>query len=73
MTLKRNAHQNVQSSINELKNIEQNLTNATQTVENPRTKEMIQNELTNVQAMINKCESIENILATDRYPGNTTQ
>ncbi len=73
MTLKRNAHQNVQSSINELKNIEQNLSNATQTVENPRTKEMIQNELSNVQAMINKCESIEGILATDKYPGNTTQ
>ena len=70
MSLKRNAQQNVECSINELRKIESHLSDAVQTVENPATKEKIQSELSNVQNSIGSMESINSTLKTDRYPGN---
>lgn len=70
MSLKRNAQQNVELSLNELKNVQQQLSDATQTVENPQTKNRIENELNSVNSMISECQNIANTLATDKQPGN---
>lgn len=61
----KNARQNVECSIDKLNEIHQDLTNATETVENPQTKKDIEKELHKIDELKNCMSDIAHKLRDD--------
>lgn len=60
--IKKNARQNLEETCNSLRNIQENLMDASDTVENPNTKKRIQNQLHSIEECLGECKEITSLL-----------